>query len=77
MKFIKDIVGNDRKSLYTEIDTFGNNIPQSFNNDDLISSYNNLGLLKESKAESPGRLIGDNLLASAKGASAGLSVGGP
>lgn len=74
MRLINTAIGTERKNVSLDLKNWADN-PNINNSSDLLNAYDNLSSLKTIKPDSAGRLIGDNLLASAQGAVAGSSFG--
>ena len=77
MRAIKTMSGTEANSLVKDMRNYVDSTPYANSNDQILNLYREYQPLEHVKKESFGRLVGDNLLASAQGAKNGLSVGGP
>ena len=76
MKMISSFSNKPLDNIRSQLDVWSSNNPNIVSNSDLLVAYDNVEPLKKVKLDSFGRLLGDNLLASAQGASNGLSYSG-
>ena len=76
MRSIKTMSNTDTNSLIKSMRSYVDNTPYANSTDQILNLYKGYQPLEHVKKESFGRLVGDNLLASAQGAKNGLSVGG-
>ena len=76
MKAIKTMSGTETNSLVKGMRNYVDSTPYANSTDQILNLYRGYQPLEHVKKESFGRLVGDNLLASAQGAKNGLSVGG-
>lgn len=77
MRAIKTMSGTEANSLVKDMRNYVDSTPYANSTDQILNLYREYQPLEHVKKESFGRLVGDNLLASAQGAKNGLSVGGP
>ena len=76
MRAIKTMSGTEANSLVKDMRNYVDSTPYANSIDQILNLYREYQPLEHVKKESFGRLVGDNLLASAQGAKNGLSVGG-